>query len=74
MKRNQYLARRCNYYFWRTYDQKEIDLVEEEGGELSGFEFKWADKKIPSPKLFLSTYPNAKFKVIHNQDYLDFIT
>lgn len=74
MKRNQYLARRCNCYFWRTYDQKEIDLVEEEGGELSGFEFKWTDKKMQSPKLFLSTYQNATFTVIHKQDYLDFIT
>jgi predicted AAA+ superfamily ATPase len=74
MKRNQYLARRCNCYFCRTYDLKEIDLVEEEGGKLSGFEFKWTDKKIQSPKLFLSTYQNATFTVIHKQDYLDFIT
>ena len=74
MKRNQYLERRCNYYFWRTYDQKEIDLVEEEGGELAGFEFKWTDKKMQSPKLFLTTYPNATFRIIHQQDYLDFIT
>jgi len=74
MKKNQYLGRRCNCYFWRTYDQKEIDLVEEEGDKLSGFEFKWTDKKIQSPKLFLSTYQNATFTVIHNQDYLDFIT
>jgi len=74
MKKNQYLGRRYNCYFWRTYDQKEIDLVEEEGDKLSGFEFKWTDKKIQSPKLFLSTYQNATFTVIHNQDYLDFIT
>jgi hypothetical protein len=74
MKRNQYLERRCNCYFWRTYDQKEIDLVEEEGGELAGFEFKWTEKKMQSPKLFLTTYPNATYRVIHKQDYLDFIT
>lgn len=74
MKRNHYMAKTYNCYYWRTYDQKEIDLVEEEGGELSGFEFKWTDKKMHSPKLFLSTYPNATFTVIHNQDYLDFIT
>lgn len=74
LKRNHYLAKTCNYYFWRTYDQKEIDLIEESGGELAGFEFKWTDKKMAIPGLFLSTYPNATYKVIHNQDYLGFIT
>ena len=74
LKRNHYTAKTCNYYFWRTYDQKEIDFIEEAGGELSGFEFKWTDKKIISPALFLSTYPNATSKIVHNQDYLEFIT
>jgi predicted AAA+ superfamily ATPase len=73
LKRNHYKAKTCNYYFWRTYDQKEIDLIEESGGELLGFEFKWTEKKIKPPKLFLNTYMNATFKLIHNQDYLDFI-
>jgi hypothetical protein len=74
LKKNHYMAKVCNYYFWRTYDQKEIDLIEEAGGELSGFEFKWTDKKMISPALFLSTYPNATYKIIHNQDYLGFIS
>ncbi|MEZ4688450.1 MAG: hypothetical protein R3B47_21030 [Bacteroidia bacterium] len=30
-----------NYYFWRTYDQQEIDWVEDRGGKLYGYEFKW---------------------------------
>jgi len=30
-----------NRYFWRTYDKKEIDYIEERDGVLSGFEFKW---------------------------------
>jgi uncharacterized protein len=29
-----------NDYFWRTYDQQEIDLVEERDGKLYGYEFK----------------------------------
>lgn len=74
LKRNHYISKVCNYYFWRTYDQKEIDLIEEAGGELAGFEFKWKDKKMVSPALFLNTYPNATYKIIHNQDYLEFIT
>lgn len=36
--------RTANYYFWRTYDQKEIDLVEEREGKLFTYEFKWSTK------------------------------
>ncbi|NPV57333.1 MAG: ATP-binding protein [Anaerolineae bacterium] len=40
-KANQYAGRLANAYFWRTYDQKEIDYLEERAGSLAGFEFKW---------------------------------
>jgi len=33
--------RRANSYFLRTYDGAEIDLIEEAGGELAGYEFKF---------------------------------
>lgn len=32
-------------YFWRTYDGNEIDLIEEGGGKLIGYEFKWGIKR-----------------------------
>jgi GTPase SAR1 family protein len=38
-----------NVYFWRTYDQQEIDIVEERDGKLSGYEGKWSTKKSVSP-------------------------
>lgn len=64
-----------NYYFWRTYDQKEIDLIEEYNGKLEAFEFKWKTKKnIKPPKDFLSAYPHAGFKVIDNTTYINFIS
>ncbi len=56
-----------NHWFWRTYDQQEIDLVEEspDGTRLSAFEFKWDPaKKARLPKLFLETYPHAESGVI----------
>lgn len=74
LKRNHYLARLCNYYFWRTYDQKEIDLIEESGGKLEGTEFKWTEKTVKPPREFLETYSNSSFRVIHKDNYLDFIT
>ncbi len=65
MKLNQERQKKVNYYFWRTYDQKEIDLIEENDGKLTAFEFKWSDrKKTKVPKLFIETYENATFDVI----------
>lgn len=66
-------GRKVNHYFWRTYDQKEIDLVEESGGILSGFEFKWNDRKIKQPKEFLTAYPNSTFQVINKENFFDFV-
>ena len=36
---------RVNRYFLRTYDGAEIDLIEEKGGTLKGFEFKFNTKR-----------------------------
>lgn len=62
------------FYFWRTYDGQEIDLVEEREGKLFGYEFKWSDKKKEKvPKDWLISYDNAEFEVISRSNYLDFI-
>ena len=45
-KANQSTGRYVNSYFWRTYDQKEIDCVEEHGGRLYGYKFKWQSGEI----------------------------
>jgi hypothetical protein len=46
---SEHCGRAVNYYFWRTYDQKEVDLIEECGGWLHGYEFKWVITWILSP-------------------------
>lgn len=74
MKRNQYLSERPNYYFWRTYDQAEIDLIEEADGKLNAFEFKWKEKKTKPPRAFIKTYQESVFTLIHSNNYLNFIT
>lgn len=33
------------FYFWRTYDKQEIDLIEESAESLTALEFKWGNKK-----------------------------
>ena len=62
-----------NYYFWRTYQQKEIDLVEEYGGVLHGYEFKFTGGAA-KPKEFLEAYPQSTFEAINKENYLDFLT
>jgi hypothetical protein len=73
LKKNHYRQQMVNHYFWRTYDQKEIDLIEEAGGNLTGFEFKWTESKTKMPKHFLNSYDHSEFKVINRENYLDFI-
>ena len=63
-----------NSWFWRTAQQKEIDLVEERGGKLSAFEFKWnPGAKTKDPKLFLDSYPNSSYSVIHRENFDNFL-
>lgn len=63
-----------NNYFWRTYDQQELDWLEEENGVLSGFEFKWNEnRKAKIPTAYAKAYPEASFEVINKGNYLDFI-
>lgn len=62
MKRADNALQPKNYYFWRTYDQQEIDLIEEQGGVLTGYECKYASgKTVRTPRDWSVTYPDARF-------------
>ena len=75
MKQRAYAAILANVYFWRTYGQQEIDLVEEREGKLLGYEAKWSPRKPPRPpRQWLEAYPNADYQVITPETYLDFVT
>ena len=74
IKFQKYTGMIVNNYFWRTYDQQEIDWVEERGGILYGYEFKWSTKKQPNaPKGWTSNYPEAEFTVINPDNYADWV-
>jgi predicted AAA+ superfamily ATPase len=73
-KYQSYNEIRCTNYFWRTYDQQEIDWVEEEGDQLRAFEFKYQLSKPPkAPAAWAKAYPNASYEVIHQSNYLNWI-
>lgn len=74
LKRQEYLIEQANNYFWRTYSQKEIDLVEEREGKLYGYEMKWGTARAKPPREWLEAYPNATWQLINRQNYLELIT
>jgi hypothetical protein len=62
------------FYFWRTYDQHEIDLVEDLDGRLMGFECKWSPKsREKAPKDWLQNYPDAGFEVVSRVNWTGFL-
>lgn len=65
----------ANYYFWRTYDQKEIDWVEEVGGVIYGYEFKWGDNEIKrvTRDEFVRAYPGSVLDVVDKENFEKFI-
>ena len=73
LKTQAYRPLPANNYFWRTWDQQEIDFIEERDGKLHGFEIKWQSTKVKIPKDWLGTYSNATFKLINKENYLDFL-
>ncbi|GEC70718.1 hypothetical protein SAMN05443543_102346 [Flavobacterium flevense] len=74
IKFQNYTQKTITNYFWRTYDQQELDWLEEENGVLHGYEFKWNEnRKAKIPTAFAKAYPEASFEVINKGNYLDFI-
>ncbi|MFM8363293.1 MAG: ATP-binding protein [Haliscomenobacter sp.] len=74
MKRNTYRNHYCNTWFWRTTGQQEIDYVEEYGGSLHAFEFKWHPQgKARFPQSFLEAYPGTETTLVHPGNFDAFL-
>lgn len=64
-----------NSYFWRTYTGAELDYIEENGDNLSGYEFKISTNKKPKvPAAWINAYPNSSYQLINRDNYFDFIS
>lgn len=77
LERKKYLENqneRVNSYFWRTYDGKEIDLVEEKNGTFSIFEYKYGKKQIKFPADWFSEYETTLQETITPDNYLSHVT
>jgi hypothetical protein len=74
IKRAGNQRRFTGFYFWRTYDQHEIDLVEDLDGQLIGFECKWSPKsRVRTPKDWLRSYPDAGFEVVSRGNWMGYL-
>ena len=74
MKYNAYRQRYARMWFWRTTQQQEIDLIEEEDQRLLAWEFKWnPKKKVRWSKTFTENYPQAETASVHRDNYGDFL-
>lgn len=66
VKKSEYASDFAQFYFWRTYDQKELDLVIEKKGELTGYEIKWQDEKAKTPVSWTKIYGGQTAVVTRN--------
>lgn len=61
-------------YFWRTTQQQEIDLIEENDANFSAYEFKWnQNKKNRFPHTFVENYPNSTTLTVSPGNIEDFL-
>lgn len=76
-KRYTYDKKAFIMYHWRTYDQKEIDLVIEENGILSAFECKYSgdgtDVSRATQHTWTSMYPHTPISVINKNNFISFL-
>lgn len=73
LKKRAYHKIHANQYFWRTWEQQEIDLVEERDGKLFGYELKYTKGHSKTPTQWKGAYPEASFEVINRDNFLRFV-
>jgi predicted AAA+ superfamily ATPase len=70
IKKDQYEDNIASYYFWRTHQQQEVDLVREKNAEFEAFEFKWSpSKRIRIPESFSKEYQPFTFREVNRKNY-----
>jgi hypothetical protein len=62
VKQNSYTDKNFKFFYWRTKQGSEIDVVLEKGKELVGLEVKY--KRKAANKAFKNRYPQAKVRLV----------
>lgn len=73
-KQNEYKKQSGKFFFWRSHDQQEVDLVIQKNNLLETYEIKWSDKKAARlNKTFASNYPKHRFSFINSNNIEEFL-
>jgi len=73
-KMNAWVRPSVQAYFWRSYNQSEVDYIEYYKQQLAAFEIKWnAKKKHKITKSFTNLYPNASTEILTPENFVNFI-
>lgn len=73
LKKSAYSADECSFYFWRTYDNQEIDLIIESDRGLEAVEIKWKAMNFKMPTAFEKAYPTARFSTVNKANFAEWI-
>ena len=74
IKQKRYKHQKTEFYFWRTTQQQEIDLIEVDGDSLTAIEFKWNKKaKVKISKTFTNAYPHANLELVTPSNFETFL-
>ncbi|GHU63132.1 ATPase [Spirochaetia bacterium] len=74
LKRRSYSGLYARDYFWRTWEQQEIDLLEDYDGRLHAYEFKWSPKKAAKiPAVFKEAYPDSDYAAVTPENFLEWV-
>ena len=74
IKKNRYNKALTQFFFWRNYQQQEVDLIEFENGQIRAFEIKYTTpKRFKIPNAFKSAYPDGECQVISREEYWEWV-
>ena len=69
-----YNNKKPEYYFWRTYDGQEVDMIEILDNTVKAFEFKYKKKaNIKPPAAFSTNYPEVVFTYIDKENIAELL-
>lgn len=74
LKHLRWTNSKAKSYFWRNYNQSEVDYVELLGEQLTAYEMKWnTTKNQKVTRAFTNMYPGAETEVITPKGFVEFL-
>jgi hypothetical protein len=72
IKQSLTLGLNKEFFFWRTYDGAEIDLLEVKNNKINTYEFKWINKRKQNlPISFKEKYSPVNYNVISSNNFYE---